>query len=174
MAHLWTDRGEGRWSPLTLIDAVYTLAERPPVPLETPSHPTRGPRLIPSRGPEGVTWAVMTKNPDAVLVGGRPLALGVAVLRDRDEIRVEGAGVLFFSTEVLARVEPMPRHDRELRCGRCKLEIATGSSAVCCPGCGVWHHQRDDRLCWTYGDRCSACDRDTQLDAGFRWSPEDL
>ena len=50
--------------------------------------------------------------------------------------------------------------------------------AVRCPNqrCGAWHHQDAAQSldCWTYGPTCNLCGRSTQLDAGFRWTPEEL
>ena len=80
----------------------------------------------------------------------------------------------FFSTESLTRVEPLPE-DVFATCPRCKQAIPPGSMAVRCPSCGVWHDQRDEKPCWTYAERCAACqNQPTALDADFRWTPEDL
>jgi hypothetical protein len=115
----------------------------------------------------------VTGEESAVDIGGRPLTTGVAVLADRDEIRVEGVGRMFFSTEVLASVEPFPGSERTLFCPRCTLELVTGEPAVRCPQCRVWHHQRMDRECWTHTEACAMCSRPTALDQGFRWIPEE-
>jgi hypothetical protein len=129
--------------------------------------------LVPSRGPDGTAWTLVAARSVPVHVGGRPLSLGLRVLADRDEIRVEGAGTVFFSTEVLPRVEPFPIRDRQLFCGRCKDPLVPEKPAVRCPDCGVWHHQCERRGCWTYAEKCAMCDRATALDQGFRWTPED-
>ena len=62
-------------------------------------------------------------------------------------------------------------------CARCKLTISEGDDAVCCPQCGVWHHEikAEERNCWSYSDRCTLCNQLTDLDsAEFHWTPEGL
>ena len=80
----------------------------------------------------------------------------------------------YFSTETTARVEPFPGTDRPVHCPRCKLAIEEGTESVRCPRCAIWHHQSETHPCWTYGERCALCDQETALDAGLRFSPEDL
>ena len=106
-------------------------------------------------------------------VNGMPLRTGIRVLRDRDELEIGGL-CTFFSTETLALVEPMPRGDKPVFCPRCKQGIEPESAAVRCPQCRVWHHQSDDLPCWTYAEHCTLCDQPTALDAGYRWTPEEL
>ena len=50
-----------------------------------------------------------------------------------------------------ARIETFAG-DESPCCPRCKSAIADGQSVVRCPACGVLHHERDDRRCWTYAD----------------------
>jgi len=107
------------------------------------------------------------------LVNGEPIATGMALLRDRDELRMGGAEPVYFSTERLASVEACERDDAP-RCPRCAQEIARGEMSVRCPGCGVLHHQMPERECWTYLEKCALCEQATDLAAGLRWSPEDL
>ena len=109
----------------------------------------------------------------AVRVNGVPLDAGIRVLDDRDELRTDDDRT-FFSTESLAAIAPFPGDERATFCPRCKLEIAPGSPAVRCPHCGVWHHQSDELPCWMYAEHCTMCDQPTALDAGFRWTPEEL
>jgi hypothetical protein len=111
------------------------------------------------------------------LVNGLPLHHGIAVLFDRDEIRLAPGGdgtPLYFSTERLAVVTQYSPAGRLGLCPRCKQAIAPGEDAVRCPGCGVWHHSTAALPCWTYGDQCAACDHATSIEAGFRWTPEVL
>jgi hypothetical protein len=103
-------------------------------------------------------------------VNGAPLAAGIAVLRDRDELWIGGAR-MFFSTETRATVVPCCGGQQALRCPRCTKAIAAGSPAVACPRCGVWHHENDERSCWTYAAVCSSCDHPTTLDAPYRFDP---
>ncbi len=118
-------------------------------------------------------WAVLAGRTARVAVNGESLALGVAVLRHRDELRIEGAGPLYFSDERLARVEPCDREDGP-RCPRCAQPIPCGDLAVRCPGCGVLHHQLPQRPCWTHLPRCALCDVPTSLEGDLSWTPEDL
>lgn len=127
----------------------------------------------------GDRWAV-TAPPDlGVTINGDLLASGLRILKDRDSIRVPGGSTCFFSTERLASIEPLPATE-EIFCPRCKLPIEPGCAAVCCPQCGVWHHEQhvdgeDDHLCWTYAATCSLCEQATDLDAAeFRWTPGKL
>jgi hypothetical protein len=119
------------------------------------------------------TWLLLAL-PWRVIVNGVPVTSGLHVLDDRDDIRVGGLEPAFFSTERLARTESCPDSGRRLICPRCRQEVAAGTPAVCCPACGIWHHQADDLMCWTYADRCALCPQTTSLDAGYQWTPEDL
>ena len=159
MAHLWTSDPVGAegWAlmPLdantTVLDGSMTLLRR--------------------ITPEGDIWVLIA--PLSARVNGAPLDAGIRVLRDRDELRVDGHR-RFFSTETLATVASFPGGDRAVFCPRCKLQIAPESAAVRCPRCGVWHHQSEELPCWTYAERCTLCDQSSRLDAGFGWTPEDL
>jgi hypothetical protein len=119
------------------------------------------------------TWALVG-GPERVRVNGSPLLLGLAVLDDRDELQVSAEHTLFFSTERIVKVEPYPNSGARGFCPRCKLSIESGSQAVRCPRCSLWHHQGDEMPCWTYSATCAVCAQPTALDAGFRWTPEDL
>ena len=124
----------------------------------------------------GDSWALVVALGAPVRVNGVLLPAGLALLADRDEIRVPGSPPLWFSTETIARVGEAPALDgRALRCPRCHLPIDAGSPAVLCPGCRVWHHQSTDRPCFTYKDApCAACGEGFELNGGFRWLPEEL
>jgi hypothetical protein len=124
----------------------------------------------------GSLWTMMAGREARVSVNGVPVGLGLAVLNDRDELRLPGHPPLFFSTEVLARVEPFPESGLSGLCPRCKQPIACGSAAVRCPCCSLWYHESDsERLpCWTYAPQCAACSQATALDSRFRWTPEGL
>jgi Zn finger protein HypA/HybF involved in hydrogenase expression len=108
-----------------------------------------------------------------VSINGLPLTVGIRALADRDEIRA-GERAFYFSTESLAQVEDFPGSDNALFCPRCKQEIEKNTSAVRCPACSVWHHQTDELNCWTYAETCALCSQQTDLSAGFRWTPEEL
>jgi len=118
-------------------------------------------------------WAVIADGRTRLFVNGEPIETGIALLRDRDELRVDGAEAAYFSAERFAVVEVCDRDDAP-RCPRCAQAIARGEMAVRCPGCGVLHHQMTERECWTYLETCALCAQATDLAAGLRWSPEEL
>jgi hypothetical protein len=121
----------------------------------------------------GGGWALVADGSVRLLVNGEPLAVGIALLRDRDELRVGGGEPVYFSAERLACVEACERDDAP-RCPRCAQSIARGELSVRCPGCGVLHHQRAERECWTYLEKCALCDQATDLASGLRWTPEGM
>lgn len=111
-----------------------------------------------------------------VRVNGQALDLGIRSLQDRDEIMI-GPDRVFFSAEAMAEVVPFPGLDGgACFCARCSTEIATGSPAVCCPGCGAWSHQSDELPCFHYekAATCPRCDQSNAADAEFRFHPADL
>ena len=128
---------------------------------------------------QGECWVLINSPQSHVRHNGMAALLGLAVLADRDEIIVFDAisplgRRFYFSTQRLTRVEPAPV-ELSLACPRCKLEIVAQSPAVRCPRCHVWHHQLSDRQCWTYADRCAACqEQDTSLNGELNWTPEEL
>ena len=117
--------------------------------------------------------ALLVRPTVQVRVNGTLVRSGLRILRDGDSIRADGLGVVYFSTECLARVEPFPGADEPVCCPRCLREIEPPQAAVRCPQCQVWHHQDEaaKRICWTYAERCSLCDQLTDLNAGYRWTP---
>lgn len=133
-----------------------------------------GPRLV--RIEDGVDplWVLLTPPGTPVSLNGLRLLTGFRILRDRDEIRLGGGSPLYFSTETLAKVLPLPDGGRDTSCPRCKQVIEAGKPAVRCPGCGVWHHASEEYPCWTYAPTCALCPRPTGEDTGFQWTPEGL
>jgi hypothetical protein len=121
-------------------------------------------------------WILFAEPAAGVRVNGLPMQTGLRLLDDRDEIGLPHSPTLFFSTEMLARLEPMPSSDRSKSCPRCKRPIVVNAPAVRCPNsrCGLWYHQDDEYPCWLYHDRCAVCPQETSLDAGYRWTPEGL
>jgi hypothetical protein len=105
-------------------------------------------------------------------VNSRTLPAGLCVLANRDEIRI-GDEVQFFSTETQAEVVPFPGSVRAVYCARCRQQIEVSLPAVCCPNCGIWHHQSAELPCWTYAEKCAFCGQPTTLDSGFTWTPEE-
>lgn len=180
MAHLWVRDEAEQWAVMPLEQAAFTLTSCPPRPISGPSGGLSGGRglvasvLLLRSGERDCTWILIASVGAEVSVNGMPLAAGIRVLADRDEIRVPSAGSYYFSTESLARVEEFPASEQTLFCPRCKQEIDKGTAAVRCPGCGVWHHQTEELNCWTYSDVCALCAHATEMNGGFRWTPEEL
>jgi hypothetical protein len=171
MAHLWVERTEG-WGifPLGTGQLLLTGDPASPVCQEIPGRPVRG--AIHPAGSQTSEWVLLCR-PNEMRVNGESVALGIRVLADRDEI-VPAPGVrVFFSSERLAEVVPFPGSPQPTMCPRCYQAIADGEPSVRCPGCGVAYHESPDtgRACWTYA-KCGVCGRDTSLDAGYRWAPD--
>jgi hypothetical protein len=119
------------------------------------------------------SWAVLSSPRSPLRLNGSRLHLGLSVLVDRDELRIPDAR-LFYTDDCLARMETLSAHTAKGYCARCRQRFEEGQLAVCCPGCGLWHHATDVLPCWSYADTCAGCDRRTSQDAGFRWTPEEL
>jgi len=131
------------------------------------------PVLAPFRVGVSTRWALVPGAGSRLHVNGVPLGgLGLRVLEHKDEISLPGIGLAFFSTEEPAVVVPFPDAGRTVFCGRCLDPIDPGTPAVLCPHCRVWHHQLDERECFTY-DVCSGCRRPTSLGQELQWTPED-
>ncbi|MCL4180046.1 MAG: hypothetical protein KJ072_20150 [Verrucomicrobia bacterium] len=126
------------------------------------------------RAAELPVWVLYAAPTAGVEINGRPLWLGIRVLRDRDAIGLGERMPLFFSTEELARVESFPRLGTPVFCARCKLPIAEGAPAVRCPNCGHWCEQSETKACWSYGPTCPMCEQPTSFETGYRWTPEEL
>jgi hypothetical protein len=107
-----------------------------------------------------------------VRINGTLDAMGFRLLKDRDEVWVRGLQPFYFSTERLPQVETFPGGAEPVHCPRCHDPILAGSPAVCCPECHTWHHQRPDRECWTYSDKCFFCPQPTALSNHYRWQPQ--
>ena len=178
LAHLWVNVENDRWAVLPLAGGAVSLTVSPPRLVDSSAQAqTAGAAILlpPSAKPQE-DWVLLTGSGAEVRVNGLLLALGLRVLADRDEIRVTGAGTVFFSTERLARIAAFPSEGSEKFCPRCKLPLEAGSPAVRCPNCAVWYHQHEQqqRECWTYAEACALCSWPSDLDAGYSWTPEDL
>jgi hypothetical protein len=177
MAHLWMMGEAGDWGLFPLDADAFALGGARPLRLSAlpaAAEPDAAVVLRRVEDPAGAVWALVAPPDAEVLLNGVPAHLGVVVLSDRDEIRAGGSPTLFFSTEALARVVPFPASGPRGFCPRCKQALEPGTLAVQCPLCNLWHHEKSDLKCWTYGPTCTGCVQDTALDAGFRWTPEDL
>ena len=176
MAHLWTLAGDGSWAPVVLDGAAFALgvSGRARMSDATPQDHDHLVTATLHRTITDEAWVLLVPARAPVRVNGAPAPLGIVALADRDEIRVVPGWRMFFSTERLASVALYPTSGQRGFCPRCRQSIDPGALAVACPGCGLWHHQSDALACWTYADRCAACAQATALDAGFRWTPEEL
>jgi len=175
MAHLWNMEDAGSWVATPVGDALALAGQAATIVDASHAAVAALERVVLRRltNPPD-TWALLCAPGSDVLVNGVPVPLGLTVLSDRDEVRVPGQRVRFFSTERLARVEIFAETAADGFCPRCKQTIERGTPAVRCPGCGLWHHASNDLPCWTYAPTCAACSQETALDAGFRWTPEEL
>jgi hypothetical protein len=175
MAHLWRrETNEDRWAVIPLESDGIALS-----PLRRRLTPARrGEKLIdavvllPVTEARGDGWVLITATGAEVGINGLPLMSGIRVLSDRDEISIGGRGSYFFSTETLATIEPFASAERRLFCPRCKDELAPGDASVKCPQCRLIHHQSDDRPCWIYAETCAGCSQRSDLQSGYRWTPE--
>ena len=120
-------------------------------------------------------WAVLVAGDVAIRHNGVRVVAGLRILNHRDALALEGCGSLFFTTEELAHVEAFDGA-ASVSCPRCRLEVLPGHASVRCPSCGVVHHEAPDRdrNCWSYSENCALCTQKTALDAGLRWTPEEL
>jgi hypothetical protein len=178
MAHLWTQNQQSDWAICPLRSDYHALSPNP----RDPVRPLRVLRPVKNgvlvgryASPAGgENWILKCSATAPVRVNGQPVYLGTRTLKDRDEIVLAGTSRFYFSTEELARVEPFPGAAQPVFCTRCKEQIAKDTLAVRCPACGQWCHQTDEKPCWPYGPSCPLCDQPTALDAGYRWTPEEL
>lgn len=187
MPHIWIETEDG-WGIVPLTGDTYRLTGFPDRPVGRATRARQGGegeegtepcgvKLLrePARGPNSEdTWLLLADPSSALRVNGLPLPLGARVLRDRDELDLDGLAPVFFSGESLARVEPLPETGRDVHCPRCRQLLVPGTEAVRCPSCKVWHHQSSEFGCWDYAERCALCPQLTDLEAGFRWTPQEL
>ena len=183
MPHIWSEGDEGQWPVSDLDGSLYSLHDSRVQPLtELPAGSGASDSVaLCTAHAGGERWALLAGSAARVSVNGNPVTLGIRHLRDRDEILLRSGDAsvawrFFFSTEMLACVQPLPA-GVTASCPRCKDPLEPGQPAVRCPACCVWHHQNEqsNRPCWTYSELCAACNNQaTALDAGFRWTPEEL
>jgi DNA-directed RNA polymerase subunit RPC12/RpoP len=177
MAHLWIQNKTRKWavSPLSgleltlrsiVADSIIQGVAADGIPEDV--------HLIRAGNDNQEEWSILAAMESGVTVNGIPLLLGLQVLKDRDEIRWDQDGSAFYSSEELAAIVDFPTEDRKIFCPRCKQQIAPETPAVRCPRCGIWHHQSEQLPCYTYADKCAVCSRETNLDGGYDWIPEEI
>ena len=180
MAHIWLyldNENYKGWAVAPLHDHIgeFILSQEneTPVKAKKQGESLHRPQIIRTEIDDHDAWILLAPPESDVKINGMRLQAGIKALHHRDEVMVSGMGRLYFSTEKLTNIEPFPGGERML-CGRCKQEIKENTPGVKCPGCDIWHHYSDDLPCWTYSPRCSNCDHPTEIDAGYRWTPEGL
>jgi hypothetical protein len=182
MAHIWKQIKDGagdRWAAAALAgDGCAVACYRDGVELKSPAGVAQlecaAVLILPAGSPgAGSRWTLLAGRGAGVRVNGRPIALGVRALADKDEILVGGRR-LFFSTEELARAVPFSGLAKPAFCPRCKQKIESGDLAVCCPACHAWSHQSEKYPCWTYSLTCPLCAQASALDAGYNFDPATL
>ena len=179
MAHFWLRDDDGDWVVLPLDPGFWDLAADPPRRLRGKRSRSRAgdTALLLSSGSgtdaEPTCWLVLTSGGSDLRINGWPARSGICALEDRDELRIDQR-TLYFSTERLAATGPFAAGANPLFCPRCKQTLEDDTAAVRCPGCGVWHHQSEQLPCWSYAPTCALCEQSTDLEAGFRWTPEEL
>ena len=179
---LWNRSEQGDWAATPLTDRPVDIESLVPSAIQTdseknhrvggPAGPQGGVRVFPTGEGLSRCYVLLGGVGEAVRVNGLPLATGIRVLADGDEIVLSGRGRVFFSAEILVRVDTYPGGERPIECVRCTLPIDAGSQVVRCPVCLVTYHQDADLTCWTCAPTCRLCGRETSLDEGFRWTPE--
>jgi hypothetical protein len=175
MAHLWLMYPRTH-EPVPLLDSPLDIDAAPPAP----ASPAAGGEADASRtllvktDATGDAWCLVAGAGAEAFVNGQRVVAGIRFLRDRDEIRLPLSGRwYYYGTERLAQVMPFPL-SQGAACPRCRQPVLPAAAAVQCPGCGLWHHESAELPCWSYADTCAMCSHSTQLDAGYRWTPEAL
>ncbi len=177
MAHLWLRLDSSEWGVLELAGEAYDLLASPPRRIASecpPRGPADGALVVRASGAAEESWLLLLGRGRRGTVNGVPVVGGARRLADRDAIRLDRGPELYFSTERLAAIEAHPADERPLFCPRCKQAIVLASPSVRCPRCRIWHHQSEELPCWTYAPTCALCPQPSELDAGFRWTPEEL
>ena len=132
--------------------------------------------LVRAAAEGGTAWVALARGD--VALNGCPLRTRVAVLDDRDELRIGTESVSAFVS--LERQPTLERYegDDASTCPRCKTEIERGHWTVVCPSpdCGVRHHQDEDEglPCWLDVERCALCSQPTPFDAETTFTPGEL
>lgn len=177
MAHLWFQNEKGGWEPDFLKGDFNSLTEDPLQLISfngSDRERGRGPLICRGRVNGCDAWVLLVDHSKEVWVNGQPVFLGLRILQDKDELRMNGASPMFFSSEQLPKVEPYEATPAEGLCPRCKRPLQAGQPAVRCPQCKVWCHQQEkDFPCWTYSKTCALCNQPTDLHSSFRWTPDE-
>ena len=177
MPFLFFRDNDRQWLVVPLTDNSLNIESVPPKRLKARRSKTAKEREVVLTAIAGdgldTSWAVVWGRSKKINVNGLRMATGIRVLSHGDEIKVGNNPPLYFSTEVLARIETFEGSEEPVVCPRCKQVIEPGAAIVRCPGCSVIHHETSELNCWTFADKCAMCDYPTGLDEGFQWVPGD-
>jgi hypothetical protein len=171
MPHLWIRDETEQWAVFPLLFHEYSL-ERLLKSSETTTADAITISLVRNRQEETDVWHLLAPFSTRVSVNGLPMTTGLRTLRDRDQITI-GHRSAYFSIEERAECVAFPGTERKFFCARCRQELTAGALAVRCPQCNVWHHQSEELPCWTYTAHCGLCSQPTDLEAGYRWQPDE-
>jgi hypothetical protein len=183
MSGLWI-RDRSGWALASLCeDLTYELSIHSSAPVRIAKRKqvkTDSAILLPWRDGNQQKWIVMGGCKAAgIFINGSALSCsGIQVLKDRDEILLNGGTRIFYSAARSAAVEPFPGAENTVSCVRCRNPIDTGAEAIRCPNakCGAWYHASDTSPCWTYSTTCAICKQPTEKGAagGASFTPEGL
>ncbi|MDZ7411903.1 MAG: RING finger protein [Candidatus Hadarchaeum sp.] len=119
-------------------------------------------------------FALISK--ERMFVNAGAVAGGIAVLRDRDELRINGH-TFFFSAEAVPEVQLASTAEKSIPCPICGDTISEGQRVVRCPRCFTVYHQDEERArpCWASLEKCATfgCEFPTKVDATALWIPEE-
>jgi hypothetical protein len=179
MPFLWLRDHDSVWSALPLPGHPIEIGGHSPKKRsmeELVNTQIKGALLIPVGDDQPVkTWALLWGRDCNVRINGlQSFPVGIRMLADRDEIKVDRGEVVYFTTETLPVIETFEGSDHDIFCPRDKKKIEPGSLVVRCVECGLIYHYSTDktRNCFEYSEMC-LCGHPTRLDAGFRWVPDD-
>jgi hypothetical protein len=166
MGVLWRRTAEKKWSRAPLA-----------VGPQSATSLAAGVRLV-SFGEGPLRIVALLSSETQVWVSGRPLVGGLAVLRDRDEILVDGERI-YYSCESQPHVDRFHAVDGERppKCAVCRMALEEGQTIVHCPNCGRAYHQLEAageqaaKQCFTYRPQC-LCGHPTSLSGEPTWRPE--
>jgi hypothetical protein len=117
------------------------------------------------------TEYVLLGWPRRVCINGRPF-WGMHVLRDQDEILLPRGQLLFFSAQDPPQVVHQLPPGLKATCPICGDPVT--APAVRCPQCGIYHHERPDRPCWSSGATCSTYQCGQPTRPSRTWTPLEL
>jgi hypothetical protein len=179
MPFIWIRDDDRIWSALPLTDHPVDFSHSIPKESSTEDFVNaqiEGAFLFPVGDDRPIkTWALLWGRDRDVRVNGlRSFPVGIRVIADRDEIKVDTGEAIYFTAETLPVVETFQGSDHDIFCPRDKKKIEPGSQIVRCVECGLIYHYNTDKAhnCFEYSELC-LCGHPTRLDAGFRWVPDD-